>query len=222
MKRQKQMPFSMEQFERTYDTEIFPVQIGKLPLRFHKPQSIDRFINPDDLMKGFPLWAKIWDASAVLTQYMAELEVDATRWILELGSGLGVAGITAACLGHQITLTEHNADALEFLKANAELNQCRHVPIHHLDWFKPRLEGSFELIVGSEIVYQKEAVAVLGDLFRKYLAPNGQVVLVERVRSTGAVFFEKMADKFHIRAQKRTLRSKNKSETVVLFDMCLK
>jgi predicted nicotinamide N-methyase len=212
----------MEQFERTYDTEIFPVQIGNISLRFHKPKSIDRFINPDDLMKEFPLWAKIWDASAVLTQYMAELEVDATRRILELGSGLGVAGITAASLGHHITLTEYNADALEFLKANAQLNQCQHIPIHHLDWFQPQLKGSFDLIVGSEIVYQKEAVAALGDLFRKYLAPNGQAVLVERVRSTGAVFFEKMADKFDIRAQKRTLKSNKKAETIILFEIRLK
>ncbi|MGD9367584.1 MAG: methyltransferase [Desulfobacteraceae bacterium] len=212
----------MEQFERTYDTEIFPVQIGKVSLRFHKPKSLDRFINPDDPMKGFPLWAKIWDASAVLTQYIAELEVDARRRILELGSGLGVAGIAAASLGHHITLTEYDTNALEFLKANAELNQCQHIPIHYLDWFQPQLEGSFDLIVGSEIVYQKATVAALGDLFRKYMAPAGQVVLVERVRSTGAVFFEKMADIFHIRAQKRTLQSNTKSETVVLFELRLK
>lgn len=216
------MTLTLEQFLREYETEIFPVKIGETELRFHKPKSIDRFINPDDVMKGFPLWAKIWEASAVLTQYMADLQADSNRRVLELGSGLGVAGITAAAMGHDITLTEYDPDALNFLQANADLNQCVHAKVCRLDWFNPKLEGRFDLIIGSEIVYQENAVNALGELFNKHLMPQGKVLLAERVRSTGAVFFERMAPRFHIRARKHTLRSKEKSQTVVLFELSLK
>jgi predicted nicotinamide N-methyase len=213
------MPFSLQQFQKNYDTEFFPVNVGNRKLRFYKPKSIDRFINPDDPMDGFPLWAKIWEASAILIQHMADLTVAPKRRILELGSGIGVAGVAAASMGHDITLTEYDSDALNFLRANIQINNCKHVPVLHLDWFKPELEGCFDLIIGSEVVYQERAVNALGDIFQRFLSPQGKVVLAERVRSTGAVFFEKMAARFDIRAQKRTLRSQEKSETVILFEL---
>jgi predicted nicotinamide N-methyase len=216
------MPFSMKEFQSRYDIESFPVKIGDRELRFVKPRTIERFINPDDPMADFPLWAKLWEASAVLTQYMADLPVDPNRRILELGSGLGVAGITAAAMGHAITLTEFNRDALNFLQANAHLNGCSHLAIHHLDWFKPELEGRFDLIIGSEVIYQERAVDALEALFKRYLEPGGRVVLAERVRTTGTLFFERMSFLFEILARKHTLRSQDGTEIVVLFDMTYK
>ena len=213
------MPFDMDHFERSYDTEIFPVKIGSHRLRFYKPASIDRFINTDDPLNGFPLWAKIWEASAVMAQYLADLPVVPGERILELGAGLGVAGIVAAVLGHDVTLTEYDANALNFLRANVVLNHCGSARVAPLDWFAPDLEGHFDMIIGSEIVYQQNAVEALGRIFQQYLSPEGKVVLAERVRPTGAVFFEKMAGTYDIRTQKRTLRFKDKTETVVLFEL---
>lgn len=213
------MPSHLKHLLNDYETDIFPVKIGERKLQFHKPSNIDRFINPDDVMADFPLWAKIWEASIVLMQHMADLPIVPNRRILELGSGLGVAGITAAALGHNVTLTEYNEDALNFLRANAEANNCAHLSIHHLDWFRPEIEETFDLIIGSEIVYQESAVEALGEIFSKLLAPGGKVILTERVRSTGAVFFEKMTPYFDIRIQQRTLRSKEKSETVIIFEL---
>jgi predicted nicotinamide N-methyase len=213
------MPFSLAQFQKDHDTEIFPVKIGQTELHFHKPRSIDRYLDPDDVMRGFPMWSKLWEASAVLVQYMADLPVDQERSILELGAGLGVAGITAAALGHTVTLTEYDPNALLFLQANAAQNNCDRAKVRRLDWFKPDLEGRFDLIIGSELVYQDEAVDALGALFNRYLNPQGRVVLVERVRTTGTLFFERMAQQYDIRTRKHTLRSKGKSETVVLFEL---
>ena len=213
------MNFSLSQFRREYDTELFPVKIEGRELNFLRPRSIDRFINPDNPIEGFPLWAKFWEASAVLTHFMAELPVDPQRRILELGSGLGIAGITAAVLGHTITLTEYDQDALNFLRANASLNGCDHAAVRPLDWFQPQLEGQFDLIIGSEIIYQEAAVQALEALFQKYLARDGRVVLAERVRATGTLFFQRLSDHFNIRAKKHTLSSAGEKETVILFDM---
>ena len=62
--------FSLEQFHRTYDTVTTPVTINGQTLKLFTPASIDRFINPDDMMDNFPLWAKIWEASGVLASYL--------------------------------------------------------------------------------------------------------------------------------------------------------
>ncbi len=216
------MPFSLEQFYTDHKTEIFPVKIGEVELRFHKPKSIDPYIDPNDVMQKFPMWAKLWEASAVLVQHMADLPVDHKRSILELGSGLGVAGITAAAMGHEVTLTEYDPNAMAFLQANATLNACDSAQVRRLDWFKPDLEGTFDLIIGSELVYQEEAVDALGAIFDRYLDPQGKVILAERVRSTGAIFFDKMEKRFDILTRKHTLESKGKTDTVVLFEMTTK
>ncbi len=213
------MPFSLEQFLCDYDTETFPFRIGDRELHFLKPKTIERFINPDDPMAEFPMWAKFWEASVVLTQHMAGLPVDAHRRILELGSGLGVAGIVSAVMGHCITLTERNPDALNFLQANAGINGCDQIAIHYLDWFHPQLMGRFDLIVGSEIVYQDSVIEALGTLFKKHLRPHGRVVLAERVRTTETQFYERMSSSFNIRVKKHTLRSREKFETVILFEL---
>lgn len=213
------MSLSLSQFLSEYETATFPVRIGDRELQFLKPKSIDRFINPDDPMIDFPMWAKFWDASIVLTQYLADLPVQADRRILELGSGLGVAGIVAAAMGHTITLTEHNRHALDFIRANAGLNGCEGISIRHLDWFKPDLEGRFDLIIGSEIVYQDSVMEPLRKLFERHLAPDGRVVLAERVQTTKALFLDRMSSDFEIRIKKHTLRSKDKSETVLLFEL---
>lgn len=202
-----------------FATETIPVTIHGRRLQFIKPKEIDSFIDPDDPLKAFPLWAKIWEASAVLAEYMAQLPTEPPLQILELGAGLGVAGITAAAFGHRVTITEHDPHALEFIKANASFNHCPGAMICPLDWARRELEGQFDLIIGSEIVYSDQIIDLLGAVFQKYLRPQGRIVLAEGVRATGVRFWERMAPRFDIRVRKTILRSEEETRTILLFEM---
>jgi predicted nicotinamide N-methyase len=202
-----------------YQTETIPVEIQGRRLQFIKPKEIDKFIDPDDPLKGFPLWAKMWEASAVLAEYLAHLPAVPPLQILELGAGLGVAGITAAAFGHRVTITEYDAHALEFLNANALLNLCTNTAIRRLDWAQPDLEGRFDLIIGSEIVYNNQSIDLLAAVFQKYLRPQGRIVLAEGVRATGVRFWERMAACFDVRVRKISLRHENEKRTILLFEM---
>lgn len=200
-------------------TETVPFTIHGRQLQFIKPREIDRFIAADDPLRDFPLWAKIWDASAVLAEYMAQLPTEPPLQILELGAGLGVAGITAAVFGHHVTITEHDPHALDFLKANALLNHCPGAVICPLDWARCELEGQFDLIIGSEIVYSDQIIDMLAGVFHKYLRPQGRIVLAEGVRATGVRFWERMDASFDIRVRKTRLRAENETRTILLFEM---
>ena len=57
--------FSLDHFHQTYDTVTTPVTINGRTAKLFTPASIDRFIDPNDLMHNFPLWAKIWEASGI-------------------------------------------------------------------------------------------------------------------------------------------------------------
>lgn len=69
----------------------------------------------------------VWDASLVLAKY---LEVMCQKMpnllgglkVLEIGSGLGLVGITAATLGAQVTLTDL-PDSLSLIKVNIAVNK---------------------------------------------------------------------------------------------------
>ncbi len=205
-----------------YATETIPVTIHGRRLQFIKPRELASFIDPDDPLKAFPLWAKIWEASAVLAEHMAQLPTEPPLQILELGAGLGVAGVTAAAFGHRVTITEYDPRALEFIKANALLNNCPEAVVCALDWGRRELEGQFDLIIGSEIVYSDQIIDMLAAVFQKYLRPQGRIVLAEGVRATGVRFWERMAANFNIRVRKTNLRSENETRTILLFEMAPK
>ena len=209
--------FSLDHFHQIYDTVTTPVTIDGQTLKLFTPASIDRFINPDDVMDNFPLWAKIWEASGVLASYLVSLPPDPMKTMLEIGCGLGMVGIAAAKAGHRITMTELNPDALNFARANAIANGCPEVAIEKLDWNAPQLEDRFDMIVGSETVYKTEDIDGLESLFDRYLNPGGTIILAEGVRRTGVDFWERMRLRYDVKVRRQTLRSDQGTQHMVLF-----
>ena len=81
------------------------------------------------------------------------------------------------------------------------------------------MEGSFDYIVGSEILYSERDYGPLLDLFEIYLRPGGEIILAERAQKTSIGFFREVSEIFEIEAQKRVLRSQEKEITVILTKM---
>ena len=215
----KRIKFDLNQFYREYETEQIPMVVNKKKFNFLIPKNIDRFINKDNLFDGFPLWAKIWEATTVLSCYMADLPINSEKKILEIGAGIGVVGIVAASFGHRVLVSEHNPDALNFARANAVINKCDNLEIKDLDWNKPVCDEFFDQIIGSEVVYKKSDIKSLLMLFNKCLKPGGDITLADGMRETGLIFLEEMGQYFHIKAGKRILRTDDSSKQFVLFQM---
>jgi len=214
--------FSLEYFHKEYETDTSDLVIRGRSFSFLIPKSIDRFVDPDDVFHNFPLWSKIWEASIVLADYLSGITAEQGKRFLEIGSGLGLAGIVASSFGHQVTMTEYNTDALNFARANAQINLHSvdsNLKITELDWSKPQLEGLFDYIVGSEIIYNERDFQPILGLFKTYLRPGGEIILAERLRKTSIEFFRQMQKFFDIKAQKKTLRSKNEEIRVMLCRM---
>ncbi len=215
--------FSLESFHQEYDTETTEMTVRSRKFQFLLPRSLDRFINTDNLLQNFPLWAKIWEASWILADYMAAAGPDPDKHILEIGGGIGLVGITAAAFGHRITMTESDDHAINFAKANAELNGVSNLEIGKLDWNKPSLNGRFDMIIASEVVYKEKDFKPLENLFKTCLAPAGEIVLASGMRNTTMAFFNYLSQTYNINARKKTLRSEDGEKTpVVLARMTLK
>jgi len=211
--------FSIETFHQEYETEITEVVVNGQKFNILLPKYLDRFINSIDVLHDFPLWAKIWKASWLLSAYLADLPQDSRKRFLEIGGGVGLVSIVAANFGHQITMTEYNREALNFARANAHLNNCPSLPIFKLDWHHPQIKGKFDTIVASEITHKMEDFIPLIRLFKLYLHPGGEIILASEMRKTGPDFYNHLKTDFDIRVEKKSLRSDTGATRIVLFKM---
>ena len=214
--------FSIEEFYKTYETETIDIVVNDRTFNLLLPKYLFRFINPHDLFHDFPLWAKIWRASWVLSAHLAEMPVDPNKQFLEIGAGIGLVSIVAATAGHRITLSEYNSDALNFARANAHRNNCTDLPILHLDWLQPRLNNRFDWIVGSEVAYKKVYLDALLQLFKSHLKPDGEIILTWEIRKSGQNLFEFFHAHFDIVVSKKTLHSETDTYRIMLMKMHFK
>lgn len=211
--------FSLKSFKDEYEPQIAELAIRDRPYRLFVPGSLDKFINPEDVFQNFPLWSKLWEASLVLADFIAGKGVEKEKRWIEIGSGLGLVSIVAATLGHDVTMTEYNPHALNFSRANALLNQCPDLIVAELDWNNPQLGGTFDYILGSEVVYHEKNFQPLLNLLNKYLKPDGEIYFCEGIRKTSMEFFNQMQAHFQIEARKKTLRSTSEEIPVILARM---
>jgi len=211
--------FSLDAFHKEYDTTASEVVISGRKFQVLLPKDLTGFINTQDVFHKFPLWAKIWPASWVLADYLAEIPVASSKKFLEIGAGTGLVSIVAAACGHNITLTESNPDALQFARANALVNGCPQLPIRELDWNRPQLKDTVDFIVGSEVTYKKEDLQPLLSLFERCLSPDGEVILAGEMRRVSKDIYQQLEAGFNIRVQKKILRSGGEEIAIFLIRM---
>jgi predicted nicotinamide N-methyase len=201
------------------ETEEKTVVIRGRSFTLLAPKFIEEYIDSENPLHDFPLWAKAWEASWVLADFLAGLPAEPGKRFLEIGCGLGLVGVVAASFGHKVIMTEHNPDAIEFARANAKMNHCADVEIIDLDWTSPSLYGRFDHIVGSEVVYHEKDFQPLRNLFERLLKPGGEVILCEGIRRTSLDFFKEMQRHFDLKAQQKSIRSPEKTVLVILCRM---
>ena len=201
------------------ETEEKTVGIKGREFTLLTPKFIEEHIDAESPLHDFPLWAKVWEASWILADFLAGLPADPGKRFIEIGCGLGLVGVVAASFGHKVVMTEHNSEALEFARENVELNQCSDVEILDLDWNSPSLYGRFDYIVGSEVVYHEKDFKPLKNLFERLLKPDGEVILCEGIRRTSLNFFKEMQRHFDLKAQQKSIRSPEKTVLVILCRM---
>jgi predicted nicotinamide N-methyase len=181
-----------------FDAVVLDVPLGRHTFRIltvRDPDELLESITPETfaLDERLPYWAELWTSSFALARVCLEDEPLAGRTVLELGCGVGLAGIAAARAGATVTLTDYEQDALTFACWNADANlspgQRSRVALRHYDWRTPDSPGVFDVLLGADIVYERRAFAPLLNLFQKALAPGGSALLAEPGRTPGRDFF---------------------------------
>lgn len=169
----------------------------------------------------------VWEAAGALADWLKpQLQAKDLR-LLELGSGTGMLGLSAALAGaRHVTLTDR-FDVLPLLKASVEANAAilQNVAVLELSWGEQLSKDTptFDMIVASEVIYngnlydrlQSTIVALLREKNQ-----NASVVMAFERRSSEDRWLEMMKATFeHVSL---TTVSVNKKEISILECSALK
>lgn len=163
-------------------------------------------------MTGTWIWPTAQRMAARLENDLETLEKGKPLRILELGSGCGLLGMTLAAIGHEVLLTDH-AGNVTWLRENADLNRSilgNRVSTAQLGWGDEKemsdvLEKrqTFDLIVGSDVIYDPNSHEVLVETLRRFATPANAPVFLgypKRDEAREHQFFEMAGEYFDIQA----------------------
>ena len=102
--------------------------------------------------------------------------------ILEIGCGLGLAGIVGCQQGGKVLFTDYERDALSLTRYNVWRNGCAdRATFVQMDWNAPCVKGKFSLILASDVIYEEKNWRPVLSLIQRRLTTNGQVIFPNRV-----------------------------------------
>ena len=107
--------------------------------------------------------------------------------VLDLGCGMGFTGMMAALLGHAVLFADLEPPALLFARLNA-IRWSTRIRTRQLNWQTARLDETFDLILGADILYERNQWEFLEPFWRAHLSPAGSILLGEPGRQTGDDF----------------------------------
>jgi len=123
--------------------------------------------------------------------------------ILEVGCGIALASLVLNHRLADIWATDHHPEAEKFLDKNVTLNNGKKIPFVCVGWNTIENDlGKFDLIIGSDLLYERDHVELLSDFIDHHAKKSCDVVIVDPGRGHHAPFSKKMVRLGYSHSQK--------------------
>ncbi len=189
-------------------THILPETIIKAfsfnnhEISINRVKDLDKLVDQiDDTLfsedERLPYWAELWPSAIGLSRYIAaNKKIVEKKAVLELGCGLGLTSLLLSVSNpSSLLITDYEQDALDFLARNFKLNNFPVPKLKILDWRTPALNQKFDVIITSDVLYEKRFFSPLVELLDNYLLPEGVVYLAEPNRPIAEPFFDLLKER---------------------------
>lgn len=141
----------------------------------------------------WPLFGIIWPSSEVLAHFMSFYPIDGIR-ILEVGCGIGLASLILNHRRADITCTDYHPEAKGFLQENTRINNGPEIPFIRTAWSDKNTSlGKFDLIIGSDLLYERNHAAELSNFIDQHSNSYCDVIIVDPGRGQSAHFSQQMS-----------------------------
>jgi ETFB lysine methyltransferase len=175
------------------------LEIGGTDIHVRTLRDNQQFSDPDGIAEAlgvspatWPLFGLIWESSEILARLMVAFDVTGKR-ILEVGCGIGLASLLLNSRLANITATDQHPDAHSFLAWNVGLNHGEPIPFVRTGWEdEVSMLGTFDLIIGSDLLYQPDHPAALSCFIDRHAKPACQVIITDPARGHASRFSKAM------------------------------
>lgn len=128
----------------------------------------------------------------MLAHFLSDFDIAGKR-ILEVGCGIALSSHLLNQRNADISATDYHPEAEAFLRVNTELNHGKAIPFTRTDWAEDSSSlGRFDLIVGSDLLYEGGHAAQLSDFIDNHANDNAEIVIVDPGRKQHARFSKMM------------------------------
>lgn len=155
---------------------------------------------------AWPLFGLLWPSGLQLAARMAVRPMVSGERILEIGCGLALASLVSHRRGSDVTASDCHPLAAGFLAENLRLNHLRPMDYRHGQWSESAtdllppvaqdqqtLSGRFDLLIGSDILYERDDGGLLAGFIGRHIAARAEVWIVDPNRGNRAKFSKQMA-----------------------------
>ncbi len=144
---------------------------------FHDPEQVAEELGISSA--NWPHFGVIWPSSLVLAHFISEYDTVNKR-ILEIGCGLAISSLLLNKKSADITATDRHPEVENFLNRNTLLNKDKNINFERVDWVDESNNlGLFDLIIGSDLLYEDHHIKLLSNFINKHSKPNCEVFLVD-------------------------------------------
>lgn len=155
----------------------------------------------------WPIFGTVREASHVLAHLMTHYDIEGRR-ILEVGCGIALASLVLNSRSADITATDFHPTVSQFLLKNTELNSGKTIPFVRTGWGDAiSTLGQFDLIIGSDILYERQLTYTLADFINQHAKPTCEILIVDPGRGNHAYFSKKMVSLGYSHSQRIPARS---------------
>lgn len=161
--------------------------------QFSDPQGIAEALGISSAT--WPLFGLLWPSGYRLAAAMASRPLRDGERILEVGCGLALASLVCHRRGANVSASDCHPLAGDFLRENLSLNQLPPLPYVCGGWdnlANARLQGPFDLIIGSDVLYERDERGVLAAFIQHHACVTGEVVIVDPNRGNRGPFHRHM------------------------------
>lgn len=127
-----------------------------------------------------PYWSLLWPAGTALAQaVLAGPDLTGVR-VLDLGCGVGAAGLAAARRGAAVTFLDWAGEAELLVRASARRQELRVARFVIADWRTPPADlGTFDRILAADVLYEARNARPVARFLAAQLAPGGEAWLTD-------------------------------------------
>lgn len=154
---------------------------------------------------AWPLFGMLWPSGRQLAERMALRPVRPDERILEIGCGLALASLVSHRRGADVTASDCHPLAAGFIAENLKLNGLPPMRYRHGNWadgqggsettaLQPErvVDGIYDLVIGSDLLYERDDSASLARFVARLAAPAAQVWIVDPNRGNRPAFTRQM------------------------------